>query len=38
MRLLIKNMMENRDSGWEKSKNEDTGGPKKVQELWDEAH
>jgi hypothetical protein len=31
--MLIKNMIENRQSGWEKSKRQNEGGPMKVEEL-----
>jgi hypothetical protein len=29
-------MLDNRESNWEKSRNQDEKGPKKVEELWQE--
>lgn len=37
VQLLIKNMLENRQSGWKKSKKANEGGPKKLDELRKEA-
>jgi hypothetical protein len=31
--MLIKNLLENRDKGWEKSKKANEAGPKKIEEL-----
>jgi hypothetical protein len=31
--MLIKNMMENRQKGWEKTKKQDESGPMKVEDL-----
>ena len=33
VQILIKNMLENKNTGWEKSKKESEKGPKKVEEL-----
>lgn len=31
--MLVKNMLDNRKSGWEKSKKQNEKGPKKVEDL-----
>ena len=36
VKLLIKNLLDNRASNWEKSRNQDDKGPKKVDELRQE--
>ena len=33
VKLIVKNMLENREQGWEKSKKQSEKGPKKVEEL-----
>ncbi len=33
VRMLIKNLLDNRASGWEKTKKQNEGGPKKVEDL-----
>lgn len=33
VRMIIKNLLDNRDSGWEKTKKQNEGGPKKVEDL-----
>lgn len=33
VRMLLRNMLDNRNSGWEKSKKANESGPKKVEDL-----